>query len=218
MVPVALAFAVLDIGDAGDLGLVLAAFTVGRLAFIIAGGVWSDRLDRRLVMLTADVVRAGAQAVIAVVLITDVARVWQFMLAAFVVGSASAFFGPASTGLVPQTVSPPRLQEANAFLSLSDSATHLAGPALSGLLVAAIGSGAVFAVDAVSFLVSACFLAALRLPAQQARARQKFLAEVAHGIRVIRERSWLIAGLLDLRRRELLDRRLLRPRPARRQQ
>ena len=196
MVPVALAFAVLDLGDASDLGLVLASFTVGRIAFIVAGGVWSDRLERRLVMLVADVVRAGAQAALAVVLLADVARVWHFALAAFVVGSASAFFGPASTGLVPQTVSRARLQEANAFLSLSDSFTHLAGPALSGLLVAAVGSGVVFAIDAASFLASAAFLFALRVPSEGGAARKRFFEDVAEGLRVIRERSWLIASFL----------------------
>ena len=196
MVPVALTFAVLDTGDAGDLGLVLASFTIGRIAFIVAGGVWSDRLERRLVMLSADVVRAASQAAIAVVLLADVARVWHFAVAAFAIGSASAFFGPASTGLVPQTVSRERLQEANAFLSVSDSATHLAGPALSGLLVAAAGSGVVFAIDAASFLVSAAFLAALRLPPQVIPPRQSFTADVAHGLRVIRERSWLVAAFV----------------------
>lgn len=196
MVPVALAFAVLDLGDAGDLGLVLASFTVGRIAFIVAGGVWSDRLERRLVMLVADVVRAGAQAALAVVLLADVARVWHFALAAFIVGSASAFFGPASTGLVPQTVSRARLQEANAFLSLSDSFTHLAGPALSGLLVAAVGSGVVFAIDAASFLASAAFLFALRVPSEGGAVQKRFLEDVAEGLRVIRERSWLIASFL----------------------
>jgi MFS family permease len=196
MVPVALAFAVLDVGGAGDLGLVLASFTIGRIAFVVAGGVWSDRLERRLVMLAADVVRAAAQATVAALLLADAVRVWHFAVAAFVLGSASAFFGPASTGLVPQTVSRERLQEANAFLSLSDSATHLAGPALSGLLVATAGSGIVFAIDAASFFVSAAFLASLRVPREPVPVRQSFVADVAHGLRVIRERSWLIAALV----------------------
>jgi MFS family permease len=196
MVPVALAFAVLDIGGASDLGLVLASFTIGRIAFVVAGGVWSDRLERRLVMLTADLVRALAQAILAALLLTGAADIWHFMLAAFAVGSASAFFGPASTGLVPQTVSRERLQEANAFLSLSDSATHLAGPALSGLLVATAGSGVVFAVDAASFLASAAFLAFLRVPREPIPVRQSFAADVAQGLRVIRERSWLVAAFL----------------------
>lgn len=196
MVPVALAFAVLDIGGARDLGLVLASFTVGRLVFVLAGGVWSDRLERRVVMLSADLVRGVSQGTLAVLLLTDAARVWHFVILAGVSGAATAFFVPASSGLVPQTVSPGRLQEANAFLSLSDSATHLAGPALSGLLVATTGSGVVFAIDAASYVVSAAFLWTLRVPFEARADRVGFLAEVAHGLRVIRERSWLIAAFL----------------------
>ena len=119
------------------------------------------------------------------------------MILAGVSGAATAFFVPASSGLVPQTVSPGRLQEANAFLSLSDSATHLAGPALSGLLVATTGSGVVFAIDAASYVVSAAFPWTLRVPFEARAARVGFLAEVAEGLRVIRERSWLIAAFLS---------------------
>ncbi len=63
MTGVALAFAVLDLtGSATDLGIVLAAKTVPLVAFLLVGGVFADRLPRRLVMLVADVVRFGAQA------------------------------------------------------------------------------------------------------------------------------------------------------------
>ena len=68
---VALPFAVLQIGGgAAELGLVLASFTLARAGFIVVGGVWADRLPRRLVMLTCDAVRAAVQAVVAVALLT----------------------------------------------------------------------------------------------------------------------------------------------------
>jgi MFS family permease len=71
LVPVALAFAVFQIGGGGAaLGLVLASLTIGRTAFVLVGGVWGDRLPRRLVMLTCDVVRALVDAFIAVALLT----------------------------------------------------------------------------------------------------------------------------------------------------
>src|ERR671928_265431 len=70
LIPVALAFAVLRIGGgASGLGVVLAAYTVGRASFIVIGGVWADRLPRRLVMMGADLVRLGAQATTAVLLL-----------------------------------------------------------------------------------------------------------------------------------------------------
>ena len=168
LVGVALAFAVLELtGSAADLGLVFAAFALPRVLFTLAGGVWSDRLPRQRVMVACDLLRAGAQAVMSTLLITGNAEIWQLMAFAVVMGSAAAFFMPASIGLMPQIVGAKRLQEANALMSISQSATHIFGPLLSGLIVATIGAGWAFAIDGASFLVSAAFLVAMRIPAAE---------------------------------------------------
>jgi MFS family permease len=111
LIPVALAFAVLRIGGgATGLGIVLAAFTVGRASFVMLGGVWADRLPRRAVMMTADLVRFGTQATTAALLLAGVTQVWELAVLQAVAGAAGGVFAPASTALVPQTVSAPRLQ------------------------------------------------------------------------------------------------------------
>ena len=139
---IALAFAVLRIGgSATQLGLVLAAGVVSRVAFYLVGGVWADRLPRQFVMLASDVVRAAQQLVVGTLLITGNARMWHLVVGAIVYGMAVAFFQPASTGLLPATVSQSRLQQANALMGLSRSTTSVAGPLLSGLLVALFGPG-----------------------------------------------------------------------------
>ncbi|MGH3103610.1 MAG: MFS transporter, partial [Gaiellaceae bacterium] len=194
---IAIAFAVLEISDsASALGLVFAAFTLSRVAFILAGGVWSDRLSRRRVMIACDLVRGAAQAAIAALLIAGAAEVWHLALGAAFVGAASAFFGPASTGFVPETVSPERLLQANALLSTSDSASFLVGPALSGVLIAAFGTGVAFAIDAASFGVSAVFLLALRVSEHPKAERQTFFADLARGWREVRARTWLQAAFV----------------------
>lgn len=195
---IALAWAVFEIGQsASALGLVLAAFTAGRVVFILAGGVWSDRLPRQRVMVACDLVRFGTQAAVAAALITGVAELWHLVVAGLLVGGASAFFGPASTGLIPETVSPARLQQANALMSTSGSAAWLAGPAIAGVLVGYLGAGVAFAVDAASFAVSVAFLLALRVPARAAPTeRQSFLADLAHGWREVRARTWIVAALV----------------------
>ena len=196
MTPVALTFAVLDATDsAGDLGLVFAAFTLSHSVFVLAGGVWSDRLERRVVMLTCDLVRCAAMVALAVLVISGRAELWQFVVLAVVVGSAESFFGPASTGLVPQTVSRGRLQSANALLGLTRSASWIAGPVLSGLIVASVGAGWVFAVDAATFAASAAILGALRVDAQLPAVRRAFVTELAEGWRAVRARRWLWASL-----------------------
>ena len=189
---VALAFAILEVSSATALGLVFAIATIARTAFTLIGGVWADRISRRLVMLVADVLRGGAQATVGVLWITDAIEVWHFGVAAAIVGGASAFFGPASTGFIPDTVGRPRLQEANALISLSDGAANLAGPALAGVLIAAFGLGFGLLFDAATFGVSALALAFIRVREhEERRERQRFVHELAEGWREVRARAWL---------------------------
>jgi hypothetical protein len=197
LIQVALVFAVLDVSGAGGLGFVFAARMSAMILFILGGGVWADRLSRRAVMLAADVVRGATQVAVAVLVLTDGAALWHFVVAAFVTGAASAFFGPASTGLIPQTVPAGLVQQANALISLSRSSISIVGPVASGFLVVAFGAGWVFALDAATFLASAAFLSVLRVTQTPERVRQTFLADLADGWREVRARSWLSFGLVS---------------------
>jgi len=200
MALVALAFAVLGIAGArgaSDLGFVMTAWVISRTALTLVGGVWADRLPRQWVMVGSDLTRALAQAAVAVLVVTRVARIWELVVLVVVYGAADAFFHPAETGLVPATVSAARLQQANALMGLSRNTVALIGPALSGLIVAAFGPGWVFAVDAASFLVSALFLTRLRVPAMQRGVEQaSLLAELRDGWRQVITRSWVWASIV----------------------
>ena len=198
LIPLAIAFAVLHLGgSATGIGLVLAAFSLPRVLLILVGGVWADRLPRQLVMLSSDVVRGGVEVVFAVLLLTGGAQLWHLVVGAAVIGAASAFFFPASTGLIPQTLSAERLQQGNALMSVSRSASFIIGPSISGLLVATIGPGWVFAVDAGTFAISAASLLALRLPSHaEGSGGESFLAALAGGWREVVSRRWLLASII----------------------
>jgi MFS family permease len=197
LIGVALAFAVLEVsGSATALGLVLAVWTLSRVALTLVGGVFADRLPRREVMLVCDGVRAIVEAFTAAMLLTGQMTLPMFFVTASILGAASAFFGPASTGLVPQTVSKERLQEANALLGLSQSMNNVFGPVLSGILVAGFGTGWVFAIDAVTFVASAIFLLQLRLPAHQRPPAQHFLTDLAKGLHEVRIRAWVWTSMI----------------------
>jgi MFS family permease len=194
---VALPFAVIQIGGgAAELGLVLASFTLARAGFIVVGGVWADRLPRRLVMLACDAIRAAVQAAVAVALLTGVMEIWMFVVTSALFGAAQAFFTPASTGLVPETISRARLQQANALLKISEGSAQVAGPALAGVLVAAFEPGVVYAIDSLSFVASAVFLARLRLRPRVPSPRQHFIADLLDGAREAWSHVWLRAGFL----------------------
>ena len=167
---VALPFAVLEIGGtATDIGIVEAANLVPLAVFLLIGGVWADRLPRQKVMLVADFLRFGLQCVTAALLITGVAEVWHLVLLQVGMGICEAFFRPASVGLVPQVVSPPLLQQANALTSLVMSGSITLGAVLAGVVVAAVGPGWGIGIDALTYLVSAVFLLRLRPAAFRGR-------------------------------------------------
>ena len=191
LMAIALAFAVLRIGgSATQLGLVLAVGLASRVAFYLVGGVWADRLPRQVVMLTSDLVRAAQQFSVGVLLITGNARIWHLVAGAIVYGLAAAFFQPASTALVPATVTRSRLQQANALMGLSRSTTSVAGPLLSGVLVAVFGPGWVFIINGITFIVSAATLAMLHVEPTVQAARQSFLRDLALGWHELAIRPW----------------------------
>src|ERR671935_681729 len=193
LAPIALAFAVLDLsGSASDLGFVLAAQTLPMLLLVAVAGVWADRLPRQFVMLSSDAVRCASQGTTAVLLLLHQARIWELVVLQAIYGAANAFFTPAQTGLIPATVGPGQLREANALMSFSRTAVGVAGPAAGGTLVALISPGAAVAGDAATFLVSAVSLALLRLerPVREATGASG-LTELREGLSEVRQRTWI---------------------------
>jgi MFS family permease len=196
LMSIALAFAVLRIGgNATQLGLVLAVGFLSRVPLYLVGGVWADRLPRQLVMLASDLVRAAQQLIVGVLLITGTARMWHLVVGAIVYGMAAAFFQPAVTGLIPATVTASRLQQANALMGLSRSTTMVAGPLLSGVLVALFGPGWVFIINGITFIISAVTLALLKIERVTRPARQSFLRDLALGWHELAIRPWYWVNL-----------------------
>jgi MFS family permease len=191
--PVAIAFAIVDEldGGVGALGLVFAVSSLARVAFTLVGGVWADRLPRRLIMLTTDVIRAVVELTIFGLLFAGAMEVWMFAVGAALFGASSAFFGPAATGLVAETVPPHRLQQSNALISASSTTAWIAGPALSGILVATVGAAWVYAIDGLTFVASGLFLTTLRLAPHVRPASKRFLADLGEGWREVTARTWL---------------------------
>jgi MFS family permease len=195
MSAVAIAFAVLDSGGTPTgLGFVFTANIVPMIAFMLCGGVIADRLDRRAIMLTADVARCAAQGTLATVLLLGRPHVWLFAAAAFVVGTGNAFFQPGLSGLTVQLAPRDQLGNANALLGMAWPATQVAGSTLAGILIAATSPAAVIAVDAGSYGVSALALALLRFPdAGRPRARP-LLRDLADGWAEFAAHAWLWLG------------------------
>lgn len=149
----------------GDLALVGLAVTLQfgpTLLFGVQAGVLADRLPRKRIILVTQSVTALSIGVLAVLAVSGVIQFWQVYIAVAVAGIAGAIEGPARTALLGQIIEPGRLRTA---VSVNGSVFHiggLVGPAISGLLIAAVGSGWSIAASVGATLVSLVAIALLR--------------------------------------------------------
>jgi MFS family permease len=197
-VPVAIAFAVLDLtGSVSDLGFVLFARILGQVLLFLAGGVWADRLPRQQVMVASHVVRFFSQGLSGLLLVSGHAQVWQLIALQLVHGAATGVFRPAASGLTPQLVPSEQLQAANGLMYLTLSIGGIVGPGVGGALVATVGAGWALLGDAATFALAAVLLARIRPLGYAPRPRESFWQELAGGWREVRSRTWLWASIVD---------------------
>jgi MFS family permease len=199
MASVATAFAVLQSGGGGaELGDVLAARILPLVLMLLVGGVVADRLGSRAVMLAADLTRCTAQAAFAVLLLTGRSPLWAMVLLAAVAGVGEAAFSPSLSALIPQLAPGSALAPANALLGFARSGASVAGPALAGILTAALGPAIVLAVDSASYAVSVAALWRLPGALPVPTARRSFLSDLGQGWSTFRSRTWLWVTSLHL--------------------
>jgi MFS family permease len=129
--------------------------------------------------------------VIAVAVLTDAATVPLFIACGVFWGLGDGLVVPAEIGLVPLTVAPERLQQANALQGLSRSGVRVVGPAVGGVLVVALNPGWALAVDSVSFFLCAALLARMTIAPRPEGQRERFFAELRAGWREFTSRTWL---------------------------
>jgi MFS family permease len=198
MAPIALAFAVLDLtGSKSDLGFVLAARTVPQVVLLLIGGIWADRLPRNQLMVASSLASMTTQGILATLLLTDHAQLWHLLSIGALNGISSAFFFPASAGVVPQTVPPVMIQQANALVRLALNSSLVIGAAAGGGLVAAAGPGWAIAIDAATFGAGALFAGLMRLPPIERTDAPSFVRELREGWNAFRSRTWLWAIVIQ---------------------
>ncbi|MEA2149089.1 MAG: hypothetical protein QOD69_919 [Solirubrobacteraceae bacterium] len=201
LVTVALALFIVDLtGNATDLGLVLGAYSLPLIAFVLVGGVLADRLPRHRVVVVTDLVRFVLHALLAILIVTGVVRIWHIAVIGMLFGTAEAFFLPAATGLLPQTVDETDIQEANAVMATTSNLAEFAGPALATALVLGVSPAAAFGLDALTFLVSAALLHRVHPRRRaQAAAVQEAAPSIRRDLRAgfgeVRSRTWIWATL-----------------------
>lgn len=184
-------------GDPADVGLVLGAYSLPLVLFVLLGGVLADRLPRERVMIASDVLRCVLHGTLALLIATGVVQIWHMVVIGALFGTAEAFFRPAYTGLVPQTVDEDDIQPAQALTGVSQEVAEIVGPALATALVLGVGGAAAFAVDAATFAFSAFLLSRLH-PRQRGERGEttSVLVELREGWVAVRDRAWVWATVL----------------------
>lgn len=183
--------------DPAALAMVGFAWTGGMVLFLMLGGLVADRRPRRRVMMAADVARGVVLAAIGVLSVTGVLELWMLVGLAFLYGAGEAFFGPAFTALVPEIVPGEQIVQASSVEhAVRPVAAQVVGPALGGVVVALVGPGVAFLIDAGTFAISFACLAAMRVSEVVAPAGAGALREMREGLAYVRSQTWLWATLV----------------------
>ncbi|MFF5663248.1 MFS transporter [Streptomyces griseofuscus] len=201
LVPTALSLAVIEVtGSATALAVVLGCALGARLLALPVAGVVADRYNTRWVAFGADLTRVATQALVAVQLIGGHPSIPLIATAQAVAGVASAVSLPNLAPLVTRAVPGPgpERQKANSLMGVAKSISQLAGPALAGALIWAVGIGWVFVLDSAAFAVSATMLLLVRLNWDRPPpgARRAILAGLVEGWAEVRARDWYWISLI----------------------
>jgi MFS family permease len=200
---IALAWWVLQkTGSAQTMSLVLIFAITPSVLFSLIGGLAVDRLSRIGLMLASDIARGVVALSVAALGFAGRLEVWHVFIASLLFGFVDAFFQPAYAALVPQIVPSGDLPSANSLTSLSLNLGRVAGPAVGAALVAVIGPPAAFAVNALSFGLSALLLALLLragvpAPARAAEPLQPW-RDLREGFATVLAAPWLWITILVL--------------------
>ena len=195
--PIALAISVLDNGGtATDLGLILASRVLSGTIFTLAGGVWSDRLPRKWVMISADAFR-GLIALVLVIISAANMPLWAIGLLVFLMGLGDAFGAPAGAAIVPSLLPDHLLPAGNVARGIVAKIGTIVGPGVGGISVAVVGADLTFAVTAVAFFIGTSLLLGITEAPLQGVIENKpsFITELREGLKLVWEIKWLAASI-----------------------
>jgi predicted MFS family arabinose efflux permease len=185
--------------DAATLTLVLTAYTLPLVMFLLVGGVLSDRFQRRSVLLIATLLQGASVAGLGLLAVTDAMTLPSIYVLVVVYGAGEALFGPAFGSIVPDIVPKDQLVEANSLDNFSRPlALRIVGPALGGVLIAAFGFGGVFLADFASFALAAVAFSLIRTRRKSMRAevKQMIWDDIREGFHFVRGNTWLWGTLI----------------------
>ncbi len=174
-------------GSALDLGIATAATFLPYLLFGLILGAWTDRVDRKRMMIGTDIARALVVASIPLLAALGLLTIWWIYVVAFVHATLRICFDAGEFAAIPSLVNRDDLVTANGRIQASYSAASIVGPLLAGVLVIRVPLPVLMLIDGFSFLLSAFSLALIRISfnSGEKRAPTSIRTDVVEGLRYV---------------------------------
>ena len=180
---------VLELTNSGTyLGLVTALQFAPVLLFSLHGGALADRFNKRKVLIATNIAGGLSSAVLGILVMTGVVELWHVFLLAFTLGISTAIDGPVRQSFTNEVVGHEDLPNAVSLNSANFNAGRLIGPAVSGFLIAAFGTGPSFLFNAFSYLFVILALTQLNEKAFFTTEKSTSMTNVREGIAYVRAR------------------------------
>lgn len=142
-------------GSAISMGLVLAAFSIPQVLFLLIGGVFGDRYSRRTILLVVDLAAGLVTGTIAILALNDQLTLPFLVGMSACLGVVDAFYGPVYGPLIRDIVPEQEIQLANALDSVTQNTLRIIGPVIGGVIYTFAGAGGAFSLNAISFFLAA---------------------------------------------------------------
>jgi hypothetical protein len=181
-------------GSAAAMGTVFIFSFTPMLLFLLVGGVVVDRFPRLRVMFISDLLRGTLVLAVTLLVVSDRLEIWHVYAFSTTFGLVAAFFQPAYAAIMPELLPREALASANSLTSLSGQAISIIGPALGAALIKLGGTAAAFALDGLTFFISAVCLVLIPprpMPRQADKPPANIMREVREGISTVTGTPWL---------------------------
>jgi len=196
--PIALAVTILDAGgSASTLGIILAVRVLSSVLFAPIGGVWSDRLPRKTILIFADLSRAIVGSIV-IFINPENLSMWILGVIVAFMGISDAFGGPASGAIIPSLLPDHLLPSGNVLRGIILKGGTIAGPGIAGVIVVSFGTHATYIATSVFFFVGALLLIRIDEGPRVAPVGKEshFMNEMREGLRVVWYYKWIAAMII----------------------
>ena len=180
-------------GDKTQLGLAVSLYGFSNIAFLMAGGIIADRMDRKLLLMVTQTMVGAMIAGLAALTITEAVALWHIYLVAALLGVLQALNMPARLAMLADLVGEGKLLDAVAQFNAAQHAGRILGPPVAGVLIDLSGMGVVLVLNAACYGASVLLLFMVRGTFSRPEAnRQSLLSHVGEGLAVIRDTPVLL--------------------------